>query len=78
MVFLTKTADLAPGPGASRVDKGAVRDFLDSHIGHSSVLWAGQWEYSKNGGERVTHRCPFPTKLAVAMEVEGESSGGES
>ena len=29
-------------------------------------------------GERVTHRCPFPTKVAVAMEVEGESSDGDS
>lgn len=42
--------------------------------GHSSVLWAGQFEYSKNGGERVTHRCPFPTKVVAATEVDGESS----
>jgi hypothetical protein len=76
LVFLTKTADLAPGPGASRVDRQRVADFLKSTRGTSSVLWAGQWEYSKNGGKRVTHRCPFPTKVVAAMEVDGESSDG--
>ena len=75
--FLKATAYLAPGPDG-RVDSPAVTRFLKSTRGTSSVLWAGQWEYSKNGGKRVTHRCPFPTKVAVAMEVEGESSDGDS